>query len=90
MVGQVNILNKARHGEIVPGTLLPAKAVKYLRPVPMKRGVVDRVMRGTWPSKAAPIETIPGDEGRRPASSINAVSDGIRKIVGPTGRIPLL
>ena len=78
VVGQANILNKTIHGEIVPGTLLPAPSVKYLRPV--KMAVVARVMRGTLPSKAVSKNAIRGDEGQSPAHFVDAVSDGIRKV----------
>lgn len=78
LVGQANILNKALHGEIVPGAVLPAQSVKYLRPV--KMAVVDRVMRGKLPSRTTAASTIHGDEGRCSAYSSELASDGTRKV----------
>jgi putative transposase len=78
IVGQANILNKALHGEIVPGTTLPAQSVKYLRPV--KLAVVGRMMRGTLPSKTSVAKSVLQNEGPRPVSSSGLASDGIRKV----------
>lgn len=58
-VGAHNQLNKYRHdGVIRPGVYVPSGTVKYLRPVAMRRGVVDPMARGRWP--AITLATVPG------------------------------